>query len=493
MEETRNQVKQTQGNVETGSMSTPVDPSIAGVMQPQAESEVMQEVQLDTMKLGLAGRGRFRKLIFLLPVVIIILGILVFLGLKSRTSNTSLYGTKGEIVWWGIQYEKEVFNPLIEEYQKENPGVRIIYEKQSSIDYRERLTNALVTGVGPDIFEIHNSWVPMYRDELFAIPSSVMSKDEFSSSFYPVAVSDFSLNNEPVALPLEFDAITLFINEDIFAAAAKTPPTSWNEVRVLAGELTQRGEDGVIIQSGVSLGITSNIDHWQEVLGLMMFQNKVKLTSPAKSSPKSVGDVLGFYTLFKSDGVWEANLPPSSVAFAKGNLAMYFGPIGRVPEILKTNPELKFKTVLLPQLPREKPDDPVFSYATYWAQGVWGKSRSREDAWQFLKFMVSRESLEKLNKSIETNKGIEVLYPRPEMNIAFREHSVLGSVVALAPFAKSFYLADETFDGSKGINSQVNKLFEDLLIGPGGFDVRKIEKFSDDLSAVLSKYRVPSE
>ena len=173
----------------------------------------------------------------------------------------------------------------------------------------------------------------------------------------------------------------------------KTFPTTWNELRQIARELTIKDENGTVTQAGVALGRTENVDHWPEILGLMMLQNGVDLT---KLTGKLAEDALDFYTIFsKDDGVWDATLPSSTVSFAGGKLAMYFGPSWRAHEIRLQNPNLRFRTVSVPQLPKTEANEADVTYASYWAEGVWTRSKNKTEAWKFLKFLSQRDNLSK--------------------------------------------------------------------------------------------------
>jgi multiple sugar transport system substrate-binding protein len=427
---------------------------------------------------------------FPIKLILAIVGTLIFVAaaivvvMNFLPSSTGI-GKRGEIVWWGLANEESVVAPLISEFESKNANVKVKYIKQSPQDYRERLTNSLAAGDGPDIFEIHNTWPVMFKNELSSMPSSIMSQADFAQTFYPVIVSDLTAKDGIVGIPLEFDAITLYINQDVFASAARTEPETWNEVRQLANELTQKDDSGQIIQAGISLGKTKNIDYWQEVIGLMMIQNGVNLNKPAG---KLAEDALAFYKLFgEKEAVWSENLPASTKAFATQKLAMYFGPSWQAYEITQDNPNLKFKTILLPQLPKDSASDPDYSYATYWAQGVWEKSTNKELAWEFLKFMSSQDSLSKLNEA-RTNVGLfERPYPRMDMSLSQIDHPILGSVVTLAPSARSWYLADKTFDGPTGINSQISSLFSELVEGRRG---TSLETVSPAIAKILSQYGI---
>lgn len=434
-----------------------------------------------------AKKGIPKMLIFFI-VFFSILGLLVFLFIRFQETGTQmLLGNKGEIVWWGIQHDISVYQPLINEFEKENPNIKIKYEKQSPQDYQVRLTSALASGKGPDIFEMHNTWPAMYREELSTLPSSVMSKEEFSGSFYPIIVSNLTLSKGIVGMPLEYDALTLFINEDVFTSALKSPPETWSDLQDLAPQLTQTGDKGIIIQGGVALGITENVDHWPEIFGLMLFQNGV---NPNKPTGKLAADVFSFYQLFSKSKVWNNTLPNSTFAFSRGELAMYFGPTRRASEIIKANPNLNFRTAKLPQLPKNKPNDPNYSYATYWVHGVSEKSKIKDGAWTFLKYLAREDSLKKLNENIIESETFGRVYPRPGMNADMVQDLIFGSIITFAYDARSFYLADNTHDGPNGINTSVNNLYKELIDKWSSGGARFLDKFAQDLVQTMSKFGV---
>lgn len=426
------------------------------------------------------------KMFKFFALFILFLGILIFLFVKFGKKGTYVpSGTKGEIVWWGIQHDASIYQPLIDEFEKENPNMKVVYKKQSTQDYLERLKTALISEEGgPDIFEIHNSWPVMLKDSLSTLPSSVMSVDEYKNSFYPIIVSNLILEKGVVGMPLEYDALTLYINDDVFTSALKAPPIWWDEIPELAQELTQR-PDGQIVQGGAALGITENVDHWPEIIGLMLIQDGV---NPAKPTGDVAVKVFSFYHQFAGLKVWDNTMPDSTTAFARGELAMYFGPTRRASEIVEMNPNLKFRTTKLPQLRTNNPGDPSYSYATYWVQSVSERSGVKEAAWMFLKYLSREDSLKKINENIAKSEAFKRVYPRPNMNSELAQDTVLGSVVYYAYDARSFYLADETYDGEKGINTLVDNVYEEAV----GKKVseKSLLEIAQELSTVLSKFGV---
>jgi len=461
-------------------------------VQPQSSLQTAQNEAVVAPKQG--GRGLVKKLLVIILVLLVLVGVgAAVYFLKDRVG---LPGGEVEesvtVTWWGLWEDEGIVEPLIAEYEAANPGVDIVYEKQAKQDYRERLTSLFARGEGPDIFRFHNTWVPMLKNHLASLPASVMGAAEFSQTYYPVVAADMTSGTSLVGVPLMFDSLALYINQDIFESFAKSPPRTWDEFRQVANELTVRDKDGRIQQAGAALGTTSNVDHWPEILGLMMLQNGVKMSEPTGELAERA---LTYYTVFtKEDNVWDNTLPNSTLAFANGKVAMYFGPSWRAFEIEQINPSLDYRVVVVPQLAKEEPNQTDVAFATYWVEGVWNKSKVTSAAWDFLKFVSSRESLTKLYENASKQRRFGEPYPRVDMAGLLAGDDVVGAFVEQGNYAKSWYLASRTNDGPTGINTQIIKYFEDGVNGVLGRTSEReaLGTVANGVNQVLSAYGLVS-
>jgi len=394
------------------------------------------------------------------------------------------------LTYWGLWEPEVVMNGIIAEWEKNHPQIKIKYIQQNHREYRERLQSSFAREEGPDIFRFHLTWVPMFKNELEPIPSSVINISDYEKTFYPVVLENLRAGTSYLGIPIMIDTLALFYNEDIFLSAGKTPPKTWEELRNLASELTVRDEWGKIQIAGVSLGITKNIDHWSDILGLMMLQNEVDLTNPAECK-KQAGeevclgaDALTFFTLFKNvDHVWDETLPSSTQAFAAGKSAMYFGPSWRVFDIKALNPKLNFKIVPVPQLERKN-----ITWANFWIEGVAKRSKHKNEAFEFLKFLSSAESLEKLYQAESNLRLFGEIYPRKEMAEKLKANPLIAPFVEQIPQAKAWYLCSFTWDN--GINDRMIKYFEDAVnaVNEGKTAKEALITTTQGISQLLSQY-----
>ncbi len=395
-----------------------------------------------------------KKLLIIIGAAILVLIVVVALvaSLAFRRSGPVT------IVYWGLWEPESVYQEVFSDFKKTHPNVTIKYQKLAQTGYRERLTAAMSGTAGPDIARIHNSWLPMMRNYVAPFPGNVYPIAEFNKDFYPVASSDLTDGRQVWAVPLETDNILMFVNSDIFTAGGTSVPRTWEEFSETTTQLTVKDESGKISTSGTALGTASNVEHWQEMIGLMMLQAGVDLNQ-APDAP-AASEALGFYTGFvNADGQWNETLDPSTLAFAKGKVAAYFGPSWRYFDILGINPDLNFQVAPVPQLANSTP----VSYATYWAEAVSKKSRNQQTAFELLKFMSTKQSLSKIYTAESKLREFGEPYPRVDMASLVSSDPVVGVVVGQAPTAKSWYLDGFTNDGETGINSKIGAYYRDAV------------------------------
>ncbi len=425
-------------------------------------------------------------ILLLIVLVFSIFGVGYFF-FSSRNSGT--VGGNSEpkqvtLTYWGTGEKTPGLTQAITNFQNQNPGVTIQYSFQSQKDYRERLQSACSRDQCPDIFKFHPTWTSSFSQAnlLSVVPATQLSTSTYTSTFYPSAVSDLITPRGVVGIPLSTDGLGLFINTQVLKASGRSVPTTWNDVQILAKELTVRGNNGSIERSGIALGSPENVDHFSDILTLLIYQNG---GDPAKVEGNTlVSDAIRFYTQFmKEDKVWDETLPNSTYAFAVEKTAMIIAPYWRVAEIKQLNPNFEFAVYPVPQLP----GSPV-AIANYWAEGVSASSKEQETAWKFLLYLSSKEGLEALYPQASSTAFIEKPYSRVDMGAELLSDPYAGAYIKQAPYAKTWYMSSRTFDN--GLNDQMIAAYKtaiELVLKGTSFD-QVGPKLSADIQAILAKY-----
>lgn len=387
------------------------------------------------------------------------------------------------LTWWGLWEPRSVVSQVILDYQRSKPTVTINYVQQSHKDYRERLQSALARNEGPDIFRFHNTWVSLLRKDLSSVPTSLYSPSDFEATFYPVANKDLKVGSGHVGIPLMFDGLAFFYNRTMLEEKEIEVPTTWEQFRKVAAQLTQWDEEGKILVAGAALGTTSNIDNFSDILALLLLQNGADLTKPTSQLAQ---DALSFYTLFTTqDRVWDKTLPASYYAFATGKVAMILAPSWRALEIKATAPDLKFGVAPVPQLPGTK-----VTWASYWVEGVFIKSKYQTEAWEFLKYLSEKEALQKFYSTAAADRGMGEIYPRKDLADLLKDDPVVGAFIQQAETAQSWYMCSQTHDN--GINDRIIKYYEDAVnaVIDGQPIDQSLETAAQGIQQVLLQYKV---
>ncbi len=355
------------------------------------------------------------------------------------------------LTYWGLWEPSSVLEDVFSDF-KEETGIRVQYQKEKPTDYRTRLQSQIASGQGPDVFRFHATWAKVLADELAPMPNSAMSTTEYKQAFYPVISEQLQVNGQVVGIPLMYDGLGLYYNKDILKTANEEVPSTWGELRVLAQKLTVNN-DGTMERGGLAIGNTSNVEHFADILGLLIFQNGGDPSQPVSTE---VQDAIKFYLNFdQGSPVFSTQLPNSTQAFARGEVAMMFAPSWRAHEVMNINPDLNFGISPVPKL-----SDAEYGWASYWAEGVSSESKNKEAAWQLLKYLSSKEVLRKLYSAQREIRAFGEIYPRQDMATEVDSEYVTPYLLD-APNAKSWYLCSYTHD--QGANDRMIDYYRDAV------------------------------
>lgn len=339
-----------------------------------------------------------------------IIFLISFSGCGCKSSQNSSPSMELEI--WGPIDDSFTYKDMAETYHKIYPNIKDIkYRKFSPDTYKKELLDALASGNGPDIFLIHNTWLPSFQDKILPAPAEVLNEQRFKSNFVDVVANDFFDQNKIWASPLSVDSLALYYNKDLFnEAGISSPPKDWNEFAKDTQLLTKFSSSREVIQSGAALGTVYNINRSTDVLNMLMIQSGTQKGNDGvlnlKTSKVTSGDnylpsvdALNFYTQFSQATSqyysWNPRLHYSIDAFSEGTLAMMFNYSWHIATIKDKSPKLNFAVASVPQFSGNSPSN----FANYWgfavaknkipATGVTNDQRMTE-AWRFIDFLTTK-------------------------------------------------------------------------------------------------------
>ena len=432
------------------------------------------------------GGNPMMRLIFILGgvILLVLLGLFIF----RMVSGGGAANKEVTIIYWSLWENDAVTRQFIADFESTHPKIKVQYTQQSPKQYRERLQSAINRGEGHDVFRFHNTWIPMLRTQLAVVPADVMTQAEFSSAFFPVANNDLVAGSSIFGIPLMMDGLGLYINDELFATAGVTPPTTWTDVINLIPRLTVKNGTA-IVTSAIALGTANNVEHFSDILAVMFIQNGTNLKNP---TGKEAEGTLIFYRKFADPSdplyTWSEGMDNSVGAFAAGRVAMILAPSWRAHEIAAMAPKLRFHIAPIPQLQGN-----AVAWASYWVEGVSTKSTHQKAAWEFVKYLTSTEGATKLYTEASKSRLFGEPYARVELANTIAEDPYLGAFVKQATYARSFPLASRTFDN--GLNDKLIQYVTDGINGmaAGSSPSQVLTTVSSGFRQVLSSYGISSD
>jgi len=208
-----------------------------------------------------------------------------------------------QLTFWGVYEEQAAFRDSITAFRALYPNVSITYTLINYADYETRLLQALASGTGPDVWMIHNTWLPQHQDKLLPLPAQMADSGEplltlpqFKQQFADIAEKDLTDQGRIYALPLYVDTLALYYNKDIFnSAGIARAPRTWEEFNEAVKQLTLIDEGNNITRAGAAIGTAKNINRSTDILSLLFLQSGVPLTDKEKGE----AGLRPRYTLFR--------------------------------------------------------------------------------------------------------------------------------------------------------------------------------------------------
>lgn len=367
---------------------------------------------------------KFLSILILLSVVL-----LSGFGCKRLDKSTQAAIKPITLEYWRVFDGTDDFSDIIAKYRARHPHITIKYKKLRYEEYEDIILNALAEDRGPDILSIQSSWMKKYQSKLSPMPAETsmaymvtkgtikkeqvpdirvnksLTLKQIRDTFADVVYGDAVVDGKVYGLPLSIDTLALYYNRDLFNNAGITEiPEYWNrDFQQNVKKLTRHDNRFGIIQSGVALGGGDNIERSVDILSALIMQNGGQMQSssgqilfhtvPAnyKNNNYNPGlEALRFYTDFakpaKEVYCWSDELNSSLDMFISGNLAMMLSYSYNLPVIKSRAPQLNFSVTNFPQI---EGSTVSFNFANYWLETVSNKSKHKNEAWDFIKFMTA--------------------------------------------------------------------------------------------------------
>lgn len=407
-----------------------------------------------------------------------------------------------ELSYWQVWHNSFDLQPLIDEYQKLYPNVKIYFKNLRFEEYEAEMLKALAEDKGPDIFSIPANWIGLYENIIAPEPeaaivqkvvikppgpgdlkptiagieseSAVFLKPrDIKRNYYPFVQDDVlrereasqdeqtSQDEQIMALPLYVDVLALYYNKDILEKnEIFDVPQTWERFQQDVIKIAKVDPENNVLQAAAALGATGNIIRPTDILTALMLQTGVEMidaegnyaafhrTIRPDDKYNAGLEALRFFTDFsdttKKVYTWNESLNQALEVFKQGKLAYLFGYSYNLADI--RNSKVHFGAA---PLPSPKGAVSNITVANYWVETVSKKSAHQDWAWHFLNWLSQPQNLLKLQNStgkISPLKDHLNEIKDPELSV----------FAAQAPYAQVWYHGKRAPDAEEAMIEMIN-------------------------------------
>ena len=336
-----------------------------------------------------------------LIAILVVLVLVMSFGAGSMAQDDVI-----EIEYWQYNFgpRVEAMDMLIEQFEAENPGIKIIHNSEfPHADFRNELAASAPAGVGPDVVTLFYGWIPAFVDAGYLVP---LPEDPFSEEFiletFSPMVANSKFEGEYWAIPTAVRALALFWNKDLFEAAGldpEVPPATLDEFVEMAIATTQyEGDPDIfnIVKEGHAPGFAAQDHHWfREVLvrqygGVPYSEDGRTVMWNSEEGCEAFKWLAAFETEYKTGS--NDLFTNVTDAFVNGESALHVDGSFRIGTINSNNPDLNYGVTELPV----GPNGEQHTFGSYWTHGITRRAADdearMEAATKFLQFITTPEA-----------------------------------------------------------------------------------------------------
>lgn len=149
---------------------------------------------------------------------------------NSNSESGSASGENGEVelkfMMWGNQAHMDVYNKLIDDFTKENPGIKVTMESVPFAEYQQKISVLAAGGSLPDLAWVSERMVPQFKSNHILADVSEFKEDaQFKLDDYiPSTLDLFRDGDQLLGLPFSTPPVVMFYNKTLFDQAGLTDP-----------------------------------------------------------------------------------------------------------------------------------------------------------------------------------------------------------------------------------------------------------------------------
>lgn len=301
--------------------------------------------------------------------------------------------------WWAPEMPSGALQKIADDFHKAHPNITVKLISAPFASLQTQTISQAASGTLPDIVGLDGSWVnPLYKQGALYNLTDAMKSAKYDDSDL---ASQVAFKGSTYMIPVVNFVYPLFTNDAILAKAGiTTPPATWSQFTDDAKKISQSdaGAKGWVVPLGTTNpnGVQNDILSWAWASGGSMLKaGQPDLTGNA--------DVTGAVNMVKDLVSSNAVLPGANslqetdkvTNFINGRVGMMIDSLAHVTTITKGAPDLKFSVSAQPV--KDGYSGTKGMLTASWGIGISAKTQHAAQAWQFIQYLMSKDTNSKLS------------------------------------------------------------------------------------------------
>ncbi|MFY9134221.1 MAG: ABC transporter substrate-binding protein [Bacillota bacterium] len=319
-------------------------------------------------------------------------------------ASTGLAARQETVTMWAFPLcsdDIEMYSKLVNEFEKENPNIKVHVEVLPWQGRMEKLMAALAANQAPDVMYLNVFLVPKLAATGNLAPLDKYLPSDVRADYFSGAIKSCQYDGRLYAMPVLQSVVTYIYNVDLFKKAGldpKAPPETWAELEEAARKLTcDTDGDGKIDQWGIRFDlnrpspITSVVPFvWQAGGDLISADG----TEAIYDSPEAVRAVEFIKGLIDKGYMQKSNIQGGGLPFTSGKIGIDLQRENM--DVIKLRAEgLDFEIAAGPILKDAK----KIGYGTVGSYGILGKSKNKDAAAKWVLFLTRPDNMAYIMKN----------------------------------------------------------------------------------------------
>lgn len=310
----------------------------------------------------------------------------------SRTSETVT-----TIKFWGFGNEGEMVQPLIKEFERRNPSIKVQVQQIPWTAAHEKLLTAFAGESTPDVCQLGNTWIPE-----FAVLNALQPLDDFvrnstlvdQTDIFPGVLKTNIIDSVLYGIPWYVDTRVVYYRKDILKQAGYHEfPGTWSEI-LQASETIRRQ---AAAKNKICYPFFLPTNEWVPAIAMGM-QSGGNFLKEKNSRGYFSGAEFSRASRLLSE-FYQKEYSPSGMqlitnlytSFSDGLIAMYITGPWNIGEFTRRIPAELQDTWMTAPLPSMDSLRPGTSLPLGTSLIMFKNSRQKEASWKLIEFLTSVE------------------------------------------------------------------------------------------------------